>query len=262
MNQSVLLRTWTKSVSQSGKFSKTGLRYDAGSWIAEILDDIWASYDVIKTIKQSDSQFQEFLLPHEVPRLPRDCFDVQEFLFSPKGQSQFEQEGWTVRIEQIPWEPQVQDQLMTDQPLPQPLLTDGLQGQIAQKKRQALNSQKGYKAKGQKNKSSLPSSNPTSRAQQKQPNPKKQGGRSPQQTTTGPILLLKQNPIDQWTPLQIHLAHPSKHHTPIVSFETPKGKKTYSPRQPKHHPKKSPGQQSTSCSQTVEQPFSTCQIQD
>jgi len=47
MNKVVLLRTWTMSTHDTKNVNKKGLRYDAGSWVAEILDDVWASYDVL-----------------------------------------------------------------------------------------------------------------------------------------------------------------------------------------------------------------------
>jgi len=77
----MIVRTWKSAVAVTALPLK-GLRYDAGSWIAEILNNSWTSYDVIKRRKLSDAEWEEWLMPHTVPRLPRDSFGVEEFKYS------------------------------------------------------------------------------------------------------------------------------------------------------------------------------------
>jgi len=74
----MIVRTWKSTVTAAALPFK-GLRYDAGSWIAEILDNSWTSYDVIKRKKLSETTWEEWLLPHIVPRLPRESFGIEEF---------------------------------------------------------------------------------------------------------------------------------------------------------------------------------------
>lgn len=260
------------STHDTKNVNKKGLRYDAGSWVAEILDDVWASYDVLKTVKLSPNQFQEFLLPHEVPRLPRDCFAVEEFQYSQGAeQSQIFLPNWMIQQKQIPWEDlQLQAEslplppLLQDQDLPsqQHSLSVPQSSPIAKQNR-VSKPPKGHIKGGKKNKSSLSSSNQISHGQPQQPNLRMQEEQNPPQKEVSQHLPLKQAPIQQWTPLQILVKPPLQRRKQVASSGNPKGKKIYSPQQPKSRPKQSRNQQSTYARlQYPEQSFSVCQIQD
>ena len=70
------MRTWSNTKSDILKENHVlplhGLRYDAGSWIAEILDNELMSYDVVKRRKISEKVWEEWLVPQTVARLPRE----------------------------------------------------------------------------------------------------------------------------------------------------------------------------------------------
>lgn len=254
----ILIRTWTSNKNRNTLINpKKGLRYNAGSWIAEILDNQWTSYDIIKQIKLSDSQMEEHLLQHSSPRLPRDSFGVEEFLYSPSSPQVFQLEDWTVQ-QQVQKVDELKQALEEKQDLHLPLpqlsqpcvqLIQPVEMNHPQQKPKKVN-----KLKKKKNTTSLPSSSQTSHEQHQQQGPTKQVKRVPQQIA----IVSSPLPIQQWKPLMT-----LQHQVPIVSFENPRDSSIYLPQQPKSQTKKQVKKHPIVCgSLAVEQRPSICRIQD
>ena len=102
----MIVRTWKSAAAAAAPaLSLKGLRYDAGSWIAEILNNSWTSYDVVKRKKLSDAEWEEWLVPHTVPRLPRDSFGIEEFDYALHNGA-FTMKGWSWQDQQAQGPPQ------------------------------------------------------------------------------------------------------------------------------------------------------------
>ena len=266
-----LCRTWRQHTGKTDTIlDQTGLRYDAGDWFAEILGDSWKSYDVIKRVKVSQEEWQETLQPHSVPRLPYQCFAVEEFQYqqspspspSPqKHQQQHQQQqiqaqaycigGWIVEESHLPLtqlqqeverkeqeQQQEQGQRQPEQPKPihrrntRPMIS----GRLSSNQSSHVIQQSEY---------------PKKQARHSQPN--KQVMHSPKQGT----------PIDQWTPLQPHLSLQPQHQVQVASFEGQKGRPKNSLPQPRRLPRQSQLKRSSSSHVQSVQPLSSvCQIQD
>ncbi len=255
----LVLRTWNTNDNDTVEYSKKGLRYNAGSWIAEIFDNQWTSYDIVKTIKVSETQWEEWLQPHEVPKLPRDSFGVEEFLYSQVSPSEFQLKGWSVQMSRrVSSEGTHPNQIRDQSSQQQPQQTEQL-GQPAVLNRQPPRRGKGGKPQKQQNTSASSSSNQTSHVQPQQQGPRKRAKHSQPQTQVVSISL----PIQQWTPLQIHSAQPLQHLTPIASSGSPRDSQVGSPRRPKNHPGKQSGKRPIVYGLlTAAQGPSVCRIQD
>ena len=105
----MIVRTWSNTKSDILKENHVlplhGLRYDAGSWIAEILDNELMSYDVVKRRKISEKVWEEWLVPQTVPRLPRESFGVEEFMYELKD-GVIRMKEWALsQVHQLPLPP-------------------------------------------------------------------------------------------------------------------------------------------------------------
>jgi hypothetical protein len=275
-----LCRTWRQDTGKTDTIlEQTGLRYDAGDWFAEILGDSWKSYDVVKRIKVSQEEWQEVLQPHLVPRLPYQCFAVEEFQYrqtppalsrqtSPQGQLHT----------QVQASPQTQAQTFctggwiveeSHQPLTQ------VQQEVARKEQEQPQKQmqqtQPEQPKPLHRRNTRPmisgrlSSNQSSHGIQQLEYPKKQARHSQpnKQVQHSQHSLIQGTPIDQWTSLQSHLSLPPQHQAQASSFEGQKGKQRNSPPQPRRLPRQSLLKRPTSSHvQSVQQLSSVCQIQD
>ena len=122
----MIVRTWSNTKSDILKENHVlplhGLRYDAGSWIAEILDNELMSYDIVKRRKISEKVWEEWLVPQTLARLPRESFGVEEFMYDFKD-GVIKMKEWVLS--------QVHQQLLP------PLLQQPLRQQPQQQQRQA-----------------------------------------------------------------------------------------------------------------------------
>lgn len=280
-----LCRTWRQDTGKANTITaleQTGLRYDAGDWFAEIIGDSWKSYDVVNRIKVSQEEWKEILQPHLVPRLPYQCFAVEEFQYqqahphsslshpsrhlptSHQKQQQKQQSqtfctgGWIVEESHLPL-PQAQEEAARKEEEQQSARTGQVQVE-EQKQREPMKAQdtrntrpmiSGRLSSNQSSHGKQQSEYPKKQARHSQPNNRVQ--RSAQQGT----------PIDQWTSLQSHLSLPLQHQVQAVSFEGQRGKSTNLPAQPRRLPKKSLMKRpSSSHVQSVQQFSSVCQIQE
>jgi hypothetical protein len=274
-----LCRTWRQDTGKTDTIlDQTGLRYDAGDWFAEILGDSWKSYDVINRVKVSQEEWQETLQPHLVPRLPYQCFAVEEFQYrqappslSPPSshpkQAQVQQEqqiqaqaycigGWIVEESLLPLTQLQQEVERKEQEQPQQQQQQQMQPE-QQKQKNRRNTRPMISGRLSSNQSShviQRSEYPRKQARHSQPN--KQG--LPSQNS------LKQGtPIDQWTPLQPHLSLQPQHQVQVASFEGQKGRPKNSLPQPRRLPRQSQLKRPTSSRVQSVQPLSSvCQIQD
>ena len=96
----MIQRIW-KQVDGVTTLPHKGIRYDEGSYISEILEDSWKSYDVIRRIQNTDGSVTEILNEHDIPRLPRNAW-VEEFDYAVT------ENGYQI----IGWELQMQPQLL------------------------------------------------------------------------------------------------------------------------------------------------------
>ena len=252
----MLVRRWTRNMEESlPKSMLKGLRYEAGDWFAEILGDQWSSYDIIKRVKQSEEEMIEWLQVHEVPRLPRDCFCVEEFEYqkiSFPSSLDFQASGWKCQV-QVQQQPAQLSLPLTQPPVSVPLRPHKVQGG------------QGGRQNNQQQRKPLPSSNQGVHERRQQPNLKRQGGHNQQQSSSSEqspqrkVGNQKGQRPSQSTPSSKTLLHPA----PAVSFEVQKVQPAYSHPRPKNHPRQSGKQRPTvSGSLSNAQSISICQIQD
>lgn len=270
-----LCRTWRQdTAANQTMFDKKGLRYDAGDWFAEILEDNWMSYDVIQRKMISQQEWQEILQPHSVPRLPYQCFAVEEFQYEvqeqvqPQAQAQplsqqqpwprtFHVKGWTVEQSLLPLSVPVQGALKTEQ----------IQEQTLSQQQQPEQ----LKQQNKRNKRSMISgrlsSNQSSLVQRQQPYPKQSVEHSPSKKSRSSAPPRRDYQSDlqvqSWTPLELHLTLPSQSELRGPSSQRQKVNSKHSPRQPKMLPVRLQVRHSNPSPSKAHQLFSTvCQIQD
>jgi len=267
-----LCRTWRQDIGKPNTvLEQTGIRYDAGDWFAEIVGDSWKSYDVIKRIKVSQEEWKEILQPHLVPRLPYQCFAVEEFQYrqapslppsqqvktSPQEQQgqTFCTRGWIVEESHLPLHQAQQESARKEQEQP-----EQTQEKMQPEQRRPID--RGNTRNTRPMISGRLSSNQSSHGIQQSEYPKKQVRHS-QPNNRVQRSVQQGTPIDQWTSLQSHVSLPLQHQVQAVSFEAQKGRSTNSLVQPRRLPTKSLLKRpSSSHVQSVQQFSSVCQIQE
>jgi hypothetical protein len=95
----MIQRIW-KQVDEVTTLPHKGIRYDEGSYISEILEDSWKSYDVIRRIQNTDGSITEILNEHDIPRLPRNAW-VEEFYYAVT-ENGYQITGWALQVQQGP----------------------------------------------------------------------------------------------------------------------------------------------------------------
>ena len=108
----MIQRIW-KQVDGVTTLPHKGIRYDEGSYISEILEDSWKSYDVIRRIQNTDGSVTEILNEHDIPRLPRNAW-VEEFDYAVT-ENGYQITGWALQIQQVPSHLKQQQQLQQQQ---------------------------------------------------------------------------------------------------------------------------------------------------
>lgn len=262
-----ICRVWRESTDSSQKLTQKGLRYDAGYWIAEIRGEVWNSYDVISRIKVSQAEWQEILQPHSVPRLPRECFSLEEFEYHQISPQSFQIEGWIVEESPLPLPQEKQEvqtilqaltlvaQQMQEQPRAQ------VQMQVSQPEQQRQQHRRNKKPMN----SEHSSSNQSYHERQQPRYPKQPVVHSQQRKSRSEVdqHSRPQNPVHSWTPLELHLTLPSQPQQQGASFQNQKGKQRSSLEQPKKLPRRLQQRHSNpSYLKTHQQTSLVCQIQD
>lgn len=74
----VVIRTW----KLNNRLQNSIIRYDAGSWFAEVTDESWRSFNILKRVKLAEDHWEEWVEEHDIPRLPRDAISVDELSMS------------------------------------------------------------------------------------------------------------------------------------------------------------------------------------
>lgn len=261
-----ICRVWREHTSAKSVFDKKGLRYDAGDWFAEIYEDEWKSYDVISRSKvsleqetqgQQQVQIQEILRLHSVPRLPRDCYFLEEFAYQHISPQVQHIEGWIVEESVLPLT-QVQ-QVVQKKQLQQKKeqVQEELHSQQMQHNRRnkmpmiagQLSSNQSYHVQP------LPDypKQPVEHSQQKRAKPEVHQKKAYQD---GPQ-------VHSWIPLELHLSPPSQLQQQASSFQNQRGKQRSSHGRPKMLPRKQQLQHSSVPYPKSHQHISSvCQIQD
>lgn len=243
-----VIRTWRKVQNNvSDSYPSRGLRYDAGDWIAEILDDSWKSYTVLKRTKVSEAEWIEELEEHAVPRLPYECFSVEEFTYFRISPEQVQLEHWI--LQDSPGVPLGRKE-QTKAPVSQVKPEDS---SYTQNMRNTEKSQRPQPS----------SSNQTFHAQQRQPYQERKKDHYPQKRQVREAQVAFQPDYHLWTPLEVHLTVPLQHQSQVASFQNQTTSRRNSLGQPKKLPRKSHAQGSSPYEiKTHQQSFSGCQIQD
>ena len=248
----MIKRIWTRSLeSINPKSMSIGLRYDAGDWFAEILGDSWRSYTILKQQKHSDSQIEELLQEHESPRLPRDCFFVEQFPYQMISAQSIQFDSWICQSQEV-LQAQQQDFL---QPIQSSL--------SAQRKHPQPLTKKEGRPNSQQSPSSLPSSNQAARGPQQLQGRGKQGQRNQVQSSKTLPFRGFQGETKEKPSQLLPGKQPLQHQGQVVSSVVPITKSTYSPHLPKNlqvQPKKQ--RPIVSGSLMPVQVVSVCQIQD
>jgi len=243
------VRTWKKIESPVNtlSFTKQGIRYDAGSWIAEILDDEWMSYTVVKREKISDTIWKEWLAVDDVPRLPRDAFSVESFQYIGTPTSVTMESGWawTQELPHLKDQPPSQAQQPRQQPTQQ-YPSQRLHPKDQRSSHPMRQTSQQYSRQGHAHGSSQPvqnsyrtsnmkrphASNQTSHAQPQLLNQVTQAPHSLQHTQvpSPPHPIQAGNQVQSWTPLEQFQRQIPQYHRPTSSSQDPKVNQPSLPR--------------------------------
>jgi len=295
----MIQRIW-KQVDGVTTLPHKGIRYDEGSYISEILEDSWKSYDIIRRIQNTDGSVTEILNEHDVPRLPRNAW-VEEFNYAVT-ENGYQITGWELQMQpqllklqqQVPShlkQQQQQQQLLKLQQLqqPQPSLLQRQQHPPLQrplkKQNGHLNSQQPLQRRQQHPKQGrvdyfqeqgymknnfqvisleLPSSSEIHSPPQQEDQPK-QELHSLKHRSAQPPPLQRQQVIQSqsWTPLVLSIEPDSQYRRQESSYQRGSESSHYSPQQKVQRPRTSKQGHSKSFQRdNVRQELVGCQILD
>jgi len=294
----MIQRIW-KQVDGVTTLPHKGIRYDEGSYISEILEDSWKSYDVIRRIQNTDGSVTEILNEHDIPRLPRNAW-VEEFDYAVT-ENGYQIIGWALQMQpQLPLQqvpshlklqqqqlPKLQQQQQQQLPKQQPSLLQQLpEPQRPLKKQNGhLNSQQPLQRRPQHPKqghavysqeqgrmrnnlqvtsSELLSSSETHLPPQQEDQPK-QELHSLKHRSVQPPLLQRQQVIQSqsWTPLVLSIEPDSQYRRQESSYQQDSSSSHYSPQQKVQRPRTSKQGHSKSFQRdNAKQELVGCQILD